>query len=1303
MYLKSLTLKGFKSFPDRTRLDFGPGVSVVVGPNGSGKSNITDAVLWAMGEQSPLAVRGQSMQDVIFGGGRGVQARSAAEVEIVLDNSDGTVALPLGEISILRRLHRSGEGEYRLNGARCRLVDVIEVLSDTGLGKETHSVISQGRVDAIVNSKPRDRRLLIEEAAGLGKHRKRRRRAQLKLERTQDNLDRALDVEREARSRLRPLKRQAEAAELHQRLERQMLEARLQLAREALRVRRLELAEAETLVQAARAARAEVEGGLQEVVVRRGLAERALAERSERHDEFSRRALHAGAAAERLQLRGEQASTTAAGLAERILRSTHEIELLEEASAEGEGRPLDADDNQAGAHSPEGQVGQRTGAIEQELAELEHEREQQLEHELAELEQAREEAAAEVAELDAALAEAREAREEADEQAEESRGALREAERAVEAARRDAARVGSELAAVNQFLRTSSAVGGAADGKYGDGASGDGTPRALSEALRVTPGYELALAAALGGRLDAALVPDLAGAAALLDRAGPDGATALLAERRSPDTETGGASAPPAPGARPLIELVDGPAPVLALARRLLADAWVLERLEDLPDDFTGVAVTQHGRVWFAAAGEVRQIAEGGSERVLARRNEREQLIVASEQAAAAEHAARTAAEQTQEAAAAVDLTREEADGALREAVRDHARALEQERHTGWLIEQRRAAPEQGPLAVRRAQLEGELAAERRAAERLAREQAERLARLSRLHAQHAADTALAPLAERLAVALRAAGEAVLARATELQRELDSYRAAGEEMAAELRACAAREAEIQARLRAQGEAVTVAEVAAQRLRDHTEEAVLELRSVREQLELPAATGQSVEEESGDVEGATSAEGEAAPAEQAASVEGEAAPAAEAAPVEGEATPAEEEAAFVNGEAAPAEGKAIPASAGETEGGAAEPGQAGEGIDSLEDGDLEPLDAEQVQMLTARLERLRRRREQLGPVNPLAKEEYAEALAHVEELESRRSDLETALRELRTLIRDTDRQIHETFRATFEAAARNFEELARDLFPGGGGELRLVKDALAPRPVLGGQPLPGATAAGGGGERDGEAAAEREEQGAAIGRAAAERGDGGERAGSDTLDRADSGYDSDEDRSEIGQQGVEIEITPAGKSTKRLSLLSGGEKSMTALAFLFAVFLARPCPFYIMDEVEAALDDLNLERFLSLLRRYANRAQFIVITHQKRTMEAADWLYGVSMAGNGVSKVLSRRLPPAAQVPADAESASVSQPTPAASPASPHQTEAEVVDAVEHGDQGEGLAEMNETNETSEATGAAEMSHLAEVA
>src|SRR4051812_11172513 len=269
MHLKSLTLKGFKSFPDRTRLEFGPGVSVIVGPNGSGKSNVTDAVLWALGEQSPLAVRGQTMQDVIFGGARGQQARQSAEVELVIDNADGAADLEFSEIAISRKLDRAGEGEYRINGARCRLVDVIEALSDTGLGKESHSVVSQGRVEEIVTSKPKDRRLLIEEAAGLGKHRKRRRRAQLKLARTQDNLDRALDVEREARSRLRPLKRQAEAAEVHERLQRQIVEAQWTLARDVVRARRGALAEAEAGAVAAKAARDEAETALTGVAGRR--------------------------------------------------------------------------------------------------------------------------------------------------------------------------------------------------------------------------------------------------------------------------------------------------------------------------------------------------------------------------------------------------------------------------------------------------------------------------------------------------------------------------------------------------------------------------------------------------------------------------------------------------------------------------------------------------------------------------------------------------------------------------------------------------------------------------------------------------------------------------------------------------------------------------------------------------------------------------------------------------------------------------------------------------------------------------
>ena len=258
-------MKGFKSFPERARLEFSPGVSVIVGPNGSGKSNITDAVLWALGEQSPGAIRGASMQDVISAGGKGIGQRRAAEVEVVIDNSEGRAATELSEIAVQRRLDRSGDGGYRLNGARCRLVDVVEVLSDTNLGREMHSVISQGRVESIVHSKPRERRLLVEEAAGLGKHRKRRRRAELKLRAARDNLDRALDLEREARARLRPLKRQAQAAELGARIEREELGLRGQLVAEELRFGADRAAAAEKAAVEARAQRTAIEKRLAEV------------------------------------------------------------------------------------------------------------------------------------------------------------------------------------------------------------------------------------------------------------------------------------------------------------------------------------------------------------------------------------------------------------------------------------------------------------------------------------------------------------------------------------------------------------------------------------------------------------------------------------------------------------------------------------------------------------------------------------------------------------------------------------------------------------------------------------------------------------------------------------------------------------------------------------------------------------------------------------------------------------------------------------------------------------------------------
>jgi chromosome segregation protein len=1079
VHLRSVILKGFKSFPDRTKLDFGPGVSVVVGPNGSGKSNITDAVLWAMGEQSPLAVRGQSMRDVIFGGGRGVQARSAAEVELVIDNGDGDVDVPMGEISILRRLDRAGEGEYRLNGAKCRLVDVLEILSDTGLGKEMHSVVSQGRVESIVTSKPKDRRLLIEEAAGLGKHRKRRRRAQLKLERTQDNLDRALDVEREARSRLRPLKRQAEAAQLHERLERQSVEARWELVRDLARARRAELTAAEAVATTARAAREEAQVALDAIAGRRREVEQAMARRSEQREAFAQRVYRARSAGERVELRLERARSTAEDLQERAERRSHELRALQLlAAAEGE------------AASGAGE--RRLAVLEAELEQLAADHAAQLEREVEGLEQARAAAGCAVDEGQVRVDAARALLASATASAESVRASRREADRALEAARREAARIGAELAACNQFLRTRSAGAGA------DGASG---ARSLADTLDVAPGYERAVAAALGGLLRASLAERVLDGSELLDAAGSDGGRVLIVDSIAPGPAL--AENPPAPGARHLGQFVGGDERVLATAQRLLSDAWLVEEIEKLPPGFSGVAVTRAGRVWHGRRREMRQAPQGGEERVLAERSRREELIAASQDALQIEQAARAACKLADGAVATADASREQTDRSFREAAQALTAATEEARRAGWLIEQRRAAPQQGASAVRRAQIEGELAAERRAAERAERERAERARRIERLRARTAADRALAPQAERLAVALERVAAAIGARVGELEGQLAAGRAEGEGLAARLRACASEEAQVQAQLRERGEAVTSAEVRAQQARDHNADAEHELALLAEQLGLPAE-----------------------PAEQ-------------------------------------------------------------------------PLAPEQAQALRERIERLRRRREQLGPVNPLAKDEYEAALAYITELERQRADLETALRELRTLIRDTDRQIHETFDETFQAAARNFEELAAKLFPGGRGRLRLVKDE---QHITGfaGQPAAG---------EDADAA--------------------------DADDAAEAELAGKEEE----VLGVEIEITPAGKSMKRLSLLSGGEKSMTAIAFVFAVFLAKPCPFYILDEVEAALDDPNITRFLELLRTYADRAQFIVVTHQKRTMEAADTLYGVSMGDDGVSKVISRRLPP--DVPATA--------------------------------------------------------------
>ncbi len=1081
MHLRSIAIKGFKSFPHRTKLDFAPGVSVVVGPNGSGKSNITDAVLWALGEQSPLAVRGQTMKDVIFAGGHGVKGSSAAEVEVVIDNqraaeqrspdgvAPGGLQSRFSEISIVRRLDRSGEGEYRLNGARCRLADVVEVLSDTGLGKEMHSVVSQGRVESIVLSRPRERRLLIEEAAGLGKHRKRRRRAQLKLERTGDNLSRALDVEREARSRLRPLKRQAEAAQLHERLERQADEARYELARDAARDGRERLAAAEGAAAGARRERDEAERLLSAVVERRRAAEGAFATIAGRREKLQARLYAARSAHERIGMRLERARDQARAASEGAQRRRQQLELL--------------DGELAQAGDPGAGTSERVEELEAELALIEGAREQRAREAVAALRAEREQHELVRVRLEAATAERRTALDAADAWADGARGQRREAERTAEAARRGAAAAGAELATLNQYLRTASP------------APTGGFPP-LSEQLAVDAGFEAAVAAVLGARLGAGVVDSLAAGERALELGGEDGGLLLLADAQTASA-TRPSEAPSADGER-LADHARAEGSAGAVAARLLAGVWVVGSLAGVDPSFTGVAVTRCGRVLDRRSHELRQAPGGGPERLLEQRNRRAGLVAASEEAARAEASARAEVEPAGDRLRSAEGARDKAEADLRRAVREGEEASEAVRRCDWLIERRERAPDDGPDAVRRAELAAVVRAERRMADAARREHAEREQRRQGLAARIERDTALAELASRASDALAAAQEAVAARAAALDAQRAAGAEEGEQAAAALRDCSHEEAGLQSRLREASERVTGVEVAAQQARDTTADALAVLDEVAARLGL-------------DVESAS-----------------------------------------------------------------------------------EPCSGERRAELEQRIERLARRREQLGPVNPLAANEYEEAIAYVEELEARRADLEGALAELEGLIRETDRRIRESFEETFAATAANFEDVCAHLFPGGRGRLRLVHPDQGPRPTLGGEPAA---------------------EGASTSHAATAEAPGG----------------PDDATPPDAEPGVEIEVTPAGKSTKRLSLMSGGEKSLVALAFMFAVFLAKPCPFYILDEVEAALDDVNIDRFLQLVRRYSDRAQFIVVTHQKRTMDAADRIYGVSMGGDGISRVVSRRL------------------------------------------------------------------------
>ena len=1054
MHLREISLKGFKSFPDRTKLRFEPGVSVIVGPNGCGKSNITDSILWALGEQSPAAVRGQSMQDVIFSGGKNQSRRRAAEVEVVIDNADGRSASEFSEIAITRKIDSEGNGEYRLNGARCRLADVIEALADTGLGREMHSVVSQGRVEAIISSKPIDRRLLIEEAAGLGKHRKRRRRAELKLERTRENLDRALDVEREARSRLRPLKAQAEAAERQAKISAQRDELQFGLlASDAYEVERAAAAARSALEEARKRSKG-LQGQLDEVRRRRNAAEERIAAGERGRLELADRLSTARAAVERTSARAEFVRR-----AERELRAS-----LTERQMRLEGLDSDSDESD--------DPGERVEALSQRLAAMGAEGEAAdapVDESVREAAVARDAARAEIPRLE--------------EMAKDAAASASRASEVRAATKAEMERASTRLASLAGELESARAkLAGILEGA---------SENPLSGLVESAAGLERAVTIALSDHLNATVVSDRGEGERRLSDADSDATRAIIG-RPAPGVASGEAS-PPCEGARRLIEVVEVAAEARGTVEALLASTWLVPDLEDVPESFDGVAVTAGGEYWDGRLGELRRLGSNGEDAALAARSRCEELAERVEQRRATEERARTEFEQAERAVAQAEAARESADQALREGRRTLDHATEEAERQEWLAQQRL---ERGGSALERARLEAELAAEKRQLERHERASSARRAEKERLERRMVVEERVLPQLAELAESLERAASALRAHADRLGEPGEGDRSS---IAEELRECSTLEYELGGQIQAAGEVLTKAEVESSQVEQR-------LRSTSESLD--AVAGRL--------------------------------------------------------------------------------GIAPEAADA-------PLTTAEREEVDRKLVRLERRSERIGPVNPLAEREYEEARERAAELAEQREDLEKALAELKSLIRRTDKEIAELFDQTFQATAKHFEEMAAELFPGGKGRLRPVE--LSER-----------------------------ERGQVEGDAASTDADG-----PGTEPEPDSA-DDPEGPPRPEERGVEIEVTPAGKSMRRLSLMSGGEKSLVALAFLFAVMMARPCPFYVLDEVEAALDDLNIDRFLKIVRRFADRSQFLIVTHQKRTMDAADALYGVSMGADGVSKVISWRPP-----------------------------------------------------------------------
>lgn len=1191
MYLKNLTLRGFKSFASATTLALQPGITCVVGPNGSGKSNVVDALAWVMGEQGARALRGGQMADVIFAGTSGRAALGRAQVDLTIDNTDGLLDIEYSEVTISRTLFRGGGSEYSINGTPARLLDVQELLSDTGMGRQMHVIVGQGQLDAILSSTPEERRGFIEEAAGVLKHRRRKERALKKLADMDANLVRVLDLTNEIHRQLGPLARQARVARRASLIQARVRDAKARLLADDLASALSKLSVLEASDESAAARRASLEEQI--------AAARAELSRLEEAERASSPAL------DQASSDWQSLTTITERLRGTLMAATQKVSLRATPELPPGGEDPDVLDERARVAGAEdaalaGQVEAARSALTSatRVREAAEDADDSASRELARVNRViadhREkvarltgDASTAASRLEAAIAEADRAwgayraaqeRAEAAEKAvpassvssgdasvaegaspedEASGGAARA--HAEASARRDTARARvDELLGVEREARADRARWEARrDALEQLLAPEDGTAELLGRPgvlgqvaplLHVTPGFEDAVAAALAPFADAVVVDSLARGLGELDAARAAGRSLRLvvASGASPGLSRGsaegnGATRADLPeGATWLADVVacEGAAAPLAS----LLDGVVACSLEVAADvlDVPGVraVVTSGGdvlRSWSVEGG--RQASS-----VLSVRADYEEACAQAESAGAR---MAEVSEQLSEANAHLDRCIREANDALkalREEDAQRAKEAQELARAQSAAQAARAEAERAHDVARRADEQVTWAREQDVAARARLDGADTVGPPESLEdAQARADAASRAARE----AREAENEARLSlRALEEQSRRAASRARSlRQAAAAEREERARYARREAARKTELATASDVEAAARVALEAAERALAQAAAERDRLsERRSQVSQEVSDArraldrlSAELSEATASahQGQIAAEQTRLRVEDLQRRALEELSLEPEQLLAE----FGPQILVPM----LPLDPDQVEkAAAAEPSAY--------------VRAEQERALAKALKDL----EKLGRVNPLALEEHEALASRHKFLVDQVQDLKASKADLLRIVQDVDRLVEEAFASAFAETREQFEHVFGVLFPGGQGDLVLT------------------------------------------------------------------------DPDDMLSTGIEIEARPAGKKVKRLSLLSGGERSLAAIAFLVAIFKARPSPFYVMDEVEAALDDMNLTRLLAIFKELQETSQLIVITHQKRTMEIADALYGVTMR-DGVTTVVSQRL------------------------------------------------------------------------